>query len=67
MLNSVLAHIKLVQRNDIFGEVIPNAVIGSKFAPDGFFGCEQIGDLDIQLLSAFFADKIKQICIRDSG
>jgi hypothetical protein len=58
MYYAISAHIKLVERYDIFGKVILYAVIRAEFAFYGFFRGEQIRNLNIQLFIAFFADEI---------
>ena len=58
MLDSIAAHVKLVQGNDIFRKIIADVVVGTKFAIDGFIGSKQISYLNIQFFTAFLADKV---------
>ena len=58
MLDSVPAHVELVQRNNIFREVIPNAVVNTELPVDGFRRRQKVCDLNVELLSLFFADKV---------
>lgn len=58
MFDPVPAHIKLIQRDHILREVIPDAVIRSKLTGNRIFGCKQIGNLNIQLFSALIANKV---------
>ena len=58
MLNPIAAHVKFIQRNDIFGKIISDMIIRSEFTLDCFIRSEQIGDLNIQLLISFVTDKI---------
>ena len=58
MLDAVPAHIELVQGDHIFGEVVPDAVVDPELPVDGLRGGQQVGDLDIELLSPLFADEV---------
>ena len=58
MFDTIAAHIEFIQRNDIFREVITNAVIGPKFTFDCLFGGKEVGNLNVQLLVSFMADEI---------
>ena len=51
VFDSVAAHIDLVHRNDILGEVIANRIIHAELAIYGLLGSKQIGNLNIQFLS----------------
>ena len=58
VLDPVSAHVELIQRDNIFRVVIADVVIRAELTPDGLIGGQQIGNLNIQLLSASVAYKI---------
>ena len=58
MLDAVLAHIKLIERNNVLGEVIADRVIRAELATDRFFRRQQVSDLNIQLFAALVTYKI---------
>ena len=58
VMDSALAHVDVVQGNDIFGEVIFNRIKCAKFSLYRFFRGQQIGNLNVHFFSIFFADKI---------
>ena len=57
-VNSVSAHVEFIQRDNIFRVVITDVIICSKLTLDGFIGCQQIGNLNIQFFPAFVAYKV---------
>ena len=50
MLYAVPAHIELIIRDNILGEVILARIICAKFTLNRFLGCKQISHLNIELL-----------------
>ena len=66
MLDPVSAHIELIERNNVFREVVTDAVICAKLAVDRFFRCQQISDLNIQLFAALVAYKINFLISRSA-
>lgn len=58
MLDSVPTHIKGIQRNHIFGEVVPDAVICPKLSRHGLLRSEQIRNLHVELFSPLVAHKV---------
>jgi hypothetical protein len=42
VLNTVPAHVKLIERDNILREVIPDAVIRAELTLDRFIGCQEI-------------------------
>ena len=58
VLDPVSAHVELIQRDNIFRVVITDVIICSKLTLDGFIGCQQIGNLNIQFFPAFVAYKV---------
>ena len=58
MLDAIAAHIEFTQGDHILGEVVPDAVVDPEFPVDGLRGGQQVGDLDIELLSQLFADEV---------
>ena len=58
MLDAVPAHVELVQGDHVLGEVVPDAVVDPEFPVNSFRGGQQVGDLDIELLSPLFTDKV---------
>ena len=49
MLNPVSAHINLIHRNNILGEVVLYCIVDIKLTPDGVFVGQKIGNLNIKL------------------
>ena len=47
VLDSVAAHIKLIQGDHILGKIIADTIIDAKFALYGICGGQQISHLDI--------------------
>lgn len=68
MFDPISAHIELIERNNVFREVVADAVIRTKLTADRFFRCQQISDLNIQLFAALVAYKINFLiaCSADS-
>lgn len=58
MLDPVAAHVKFVQGDNILGEIIPDARKGAELPPDGIFRGQQVGNLDIQLVSFVLAHEV---------
>ena len=67
MLDPVSAHIKLIERNNVFREVVTDAVICAELAVDRFFRCQQVSDLNIQLFAALVAYKINFLIARSAN
>lgn len=42
VLDSVSAHVELIQRDNIFRVVVADIVICAELTPDGLIGCQQI-------------------------
>ena len=68
MLDPVSTHIELIERNNVFREVVADAVIRTKLTVDRFVGGEQIAHLNVQLFAALVAYKINFLiaCSADS-
>ena len=66
MLDPVSAHIELIERNNVFREVVADAVIRTKLTVDRFFQCQQISDLNVQLFAALVAYKINFLIARSA-
>ena len=47
VLDSVSAHVELIQRDNIFRVVVADIVIRAELTPDDLIGCQQIGNLNI--------------------
>ena len=58
VLDPVPTAVDLFHRNDILGEIIPDAIESTKFTLHGVFRGQQISHLHIQLLILFAANKI---------
>lgn len=58
MLNTVTAHIKFIEGNDVLRKVIPDIFINAKFARNRILRCQQIANLDIKFLILFVTDKV---------
>ena len=67
VLDPVSAHIKLIERNNVLREVVADRVIRTKLTVDGFFRCQQVSDLNIQLFSALVAYKINFLIARSAN
>ena len=68
VFDPVSAHIELIERNNVLREVVADRVIRTKLTVDGFFRCQQVNDLNIQLFAALVAYKINFLtaCSADS-
>lgn len=62
MLDAIAVHIELVRGDRRLGEAVPDAVVVPEFPVDSLRGGQQVGDLDIELLAALFADKTEIQC-----
>ena len=58
MFNPIPAHIQLIHCDYIFGEIIPNGIIYSKFPLYCTFICQQISYLDIKFFTSPVTDKV---------
>lgn len=58
MLDSVPAHVELVQRHNILRVVVADAAVCAELALDRFLGGKQIADLNIQLLALLVAHEV---------
>lgn len=58
VLDPVPTAVDLIHRNDVFGEIIPDAIESAKFTLHGIFRGQQISYLHIQLLILPATDKI---------
>lgn len=58
MFDAVTAHVEFVEGDDVFRIVVPDAVINAEFAGDGFFACQEVGDLDVELFAVSVADEV---------
>ena len=58
MLDAIAAHIEFIHGNHIFGKIVADSIIDTKFTVNGIFRCQKIGHLNIQLLIPFFTNKI---------
>ena len=67
MFDPVSAHIELIERNNVLREVVADRVIRTKLTVDGFFRCQQVSDLNIQLFSALVAYKINFLIARSAN
>ena len=67
MLDTVSAHIELIEGNNILREVVTNVIIRTKFTVDRFFRCQQVSDLNIQLFAALVAYKINFLIARSAN
>ena len=50
MFQSVSAHIEIIIRHNIFWKVVPDRIVYSEFTLDRILGCQQISNLNIELL-----------------
>ena len=66
MLDAVAAHVELIERNNVLRKVVSDAVIRAKLTVDGFFRCQKISDLNIQLFAALVAYKINFLIARSA-
>src|SRR5699024_6226343 len=58
VLDSIAAHIKLIQGDNVLGKVVADSTVDTKLPLNGLLRSQQIGHLNIQLLPLLFADKI---------
>ena len=58
MLDSVATHVELIQGDNILWVVIADVIIRSELTLDCLIGCQQLGNLNIKLLSALVANKV---------
>ena len=58
MFDTVSAHIKLIERNDILREVVPDIVIRSEFSGNGFLCRQKIRNLNIEFFAALVANEV---------
>lgn len=58
VLDPIPAHVKRIQRYNIFRIIVPDAVVYPKFTLDGLLRCQQIRNLHIQLFTLFIANEI---------
>ena len=58
MLDAVAAHVKLVHRHHIFGEVVRHGSVNAKFPLNRLFGSQQIAYLHIELFVLLLPDEI---------
>jgi len=66
VFDPVSAHIELIERNNVLREVVADAVIRTKLTVDGFFRCQQVSDLNIQLFAALVTYKINFLIARSA-
>ena len=66
MFDTVSAHVKLIERNNVLREVVADIIIRAKLTVDRFFRCQQISDLNIQLFAALVAYKINFLISRSA-
>lgn len=68
MFDTVSAHVELIERNNVLGEVVSNVIIRAKLTVNRFFRCQQVSDLNVQLFAALVAYKINFLiaCSADS-
>ena len=64
MLYSVAAHIELVKRNNILGEIIANAVVNIELASYRFLDCQQLRNLHIYFLAVLFANEVNFLILK---
>ena len=67
MLDTVSAHIELIEGNNVLREVVADAVIRAELTVDRFFRCQQVSDLNIQLFAALVAYKINFLIARSAN
>ena len=67
MLDPVSTHIELIERNNVFWEVVSDTVIHAKLTVDRLFRCQQVSDLNIQLFSALVSYKINFLIARSAN
>lgn len=58
VLNPVTAHIKLVQRDDIFRKIVANTGENAKLSSDSILRGQQVSNLNIQFVSPILAYKV---------
>ena len=67
VLDPVSAHIELIERNNVFREVVADRVIRTKLTVDRFVGGQQIAHLNVQLFAALVAYKINFLIARSAN
>ena len=67
VLDPVSSHIKLIERNNVFREVVADRVIRTKLTVDRFVGGQQIAHLNVQLFAALVAYKINFLIARSAN
>ena len=67
MLDPASAHVKLIEGNNVFGEVVSNVIICAKLTVDRFVGGEQIAHLNVQLFAALVSYKINFLIARSAN
>ena len=58
MLDAVAAHVKLVHRHHIFGEVVRHGSVNAKFPLNRLVGSQQIAYLHIEFFVLLLSDEI---------
>ena len=58
MFDAVAAHVQLIHRDDIFGEVVAYTVVDTELTVNGLFRCKKIGDLYIDFFITVMTDEI---------
>ena len=58
VLDPIAAHIKFIQGDNIFGEVVPDTVINAELPLYGVFRGQQVCDLNIQFVPLILAYKV---------
>ena len=58
MFNTISAHVKFIERNNILRKVISNRIICSELTGNGFFCCQKISNLNVELFTVFVASEV---------
>ena len=58
VFDTIAAHVKLVERNNILWEVVADGIISPKLPGNGLLRCKEVRHLNIQLLSALVAHEV---------
>lgn len=58
MLDTVLAHVKFIEGDDVFRVVVLDPFVSTEFSVCSFTGCKQVGDLDVGFFVSPRTDEI---------